>query len=214
MPKRTLIEHRPWLLLSLASAIGYFALVDSPVGGLFVVALKGMSAGALAIYALRRRVGASGTLLAIVMALGALGDVAMDLWGESIGGPVFLAGHLVAIALYLRHRRPNPARTQTLAGAALLLGTPIAAWLLSGSFAVGLYGLGLGAMAGSAWISRFGRYRVGLGAVLFVASDLLIFARMGGVLPQAVTAWLVWPLYYAGQLLIATGVISKLRAKN
>jgi uncharacterized membrane protein YhhN len=42
-------------------------------------------------------------------------------------------------------------------------------------------------MAAAAWSSRFPRYRVGAGAVLFVISDWLIFSRMGsfdlGVLP-------------------------------
>jgi len=46
---------------------------------------------------------------------------------------------------------------------------------------------------------------------MFVASDLLIFARLGGVLGENVTGWLVWPLYYAGQLLICTGVIRAVR---
>jgi uncharacterized membrane protein YhhN len=66
-------------------------------------------------------------------------------------------------------------------------------------------------MAASAWLSRFSRYSVGIGALMFVASDLLIFARLGGVLGENVTGWLVWPLYYAGQLLICTGVIRAVR---
>ena len=57
---------------------------------------------------------------------------------------------------------------------------------------------------------RFSR-TVGLGALLFVASDLLIFARLGHVLDEALTGWFVWPLYYAGQFLICTGVIRAVR---
>ena len=82
-------------------------------------------------------------------------------------------------------------------------------WLRTG-FAV--FAAIVGAMAASAWISRFPRYRVGIGAVLFVISDLLIFAREGGHVPEAVTWWTIWPLYYAGQFLIATGVVRTLRA--
>jgi hypothetical protein len=53
-----------------------------------------------------------------------------------------------------------------------------------------------------------------LGAALFVVSDWLIFSRFGtfnlGVLPDI----LVWPLYYAGQVMIATGVVQTLRADH
>ena len=55
-------------------------------------------------------------------------------------------------------------------------------------------------MAAAAWYSRFPRYRVGTGAVLFVVSDWLIFSRFGsfdlGVLPDL----LIWPFYYVGQV--------------
>jgi hypothetical protein len=47
--------------------------------------------------------------------------------------------------------------------------------------------------------------------VLFVVSDLLIFARESGQAPETLTWWTIWPLYYAGQFLIATGVVRSLR---
>ena len=71
---------------------------------------------------------------------------------------------------------------------------------------VAVYAAGLAAMAASAWLSRFPRHQVALGAVMFLASDLLIFARSG---PLAGAAWLglaIWGLYFAGQALIATSV--------
>ena len=45
-----------------------------------------------------------------------------------------------------------------------------------------------------------------LGAVLFVVSDLLIFARLGPLAGSAIPPLAIWPLYFAGQVLIATGV--------
>ena len=69
-------------------------------------------------------------------------------------------------------------------------------------------------MVCAAWSSSFNRYRVGLGAVLFLASDLLIFARMGPLATSALPVLLVWPLYYFGQLLICTGVIASLRERS
>ena len=76
---------------------------------------------------------------------------------------------------------------------------------------VAVYALSLGGMAAAAWSSSFPRYRVGLGAVLFVASDLLIFAELGPLNTSSLPGLLIWPLYYVGQLLICTGVISALR---
>jgi uncharacterized membrane protein YhhN len=75
------------------------------------------------------------------------------------------------------------------------------------------YALGLGAMAAAAWTSSFPRYRVGIGAVLFVASDLLIFARLGPMADSPIPDLLIWPLYYFGQFLICTGVIGELRKR-
>ena len=93
----------------------------------------------------------------------------------------------------------------------LLVATPAISWLLTRDAGVALYATGLGAMAGAAWLSRFPRYRVGLGAVLFVVSDLLIFARLGPLAGSAIPALLVWPTYFAGQALIAWGVVGTLK---
>ena len=69
-------------------------------------------------------------------------------------------------------------------------------------------------MAGAAWTSSFSRYRVGIGAVLFVISDLLIFARMGVLAQSPLPDLLIWPLYYFGQFLIATGVVGELQRRT
>jgi len=69
-------------------------------------------------------------------------------------------------------------------------------------------------MAAAAWTSRFPRFVVGLGAVLFVVSDLLIFARLG---PLAGATWVgfgVWTLYFGGQLLICLGVSGTLASPH
>ena len=66
-------------------------------------------------------------------------------------------------------------------------------------------------MAAAAWTSSFPRYRVGIGALLFVVSDLLIFARMGAWQDHWAPHAFIWPLYYIGQLLITVGVITTVR---
>lgn len=215
MKRRALIDHRPWLLASLAASISYFFFRDNDLRGDLLILWKGAAVACLAAYAARRAKNADGWLLVAVMALGALGDMALEL-DMVAGGGLFAAGHLVAIALFLRNPRARRTGSQWLAAMALLLGTPLVAALLAlpdprWPLAAG-YAAVVGAMAASAWVSRFPRYRVGIGAVLFVISDLVIFAREGGHVPEAVSWWLVWPLYYAGQFLIATGVVRTLRA--
>ena len=210
MPKRALIQARPYLLFSLVAAILYWIYADENVGGLYLTLLKGVPLALLAAYALVRHHSTDAKMLAGVMALGSLGDMGVEIdwfWG----GAAFFLGHAIAIGLYLRHRRPALASSQKVLVVALLLVTPVVSWLLSGSLDVGFYGLALGGMAAAAWASSFTRYRVGIGAVLFVISDLLIFARMGERIDPWLPNLLIWPTYYLGQFLICTGVIQTLR---
>ena len=216
MPKRALIERRPWLVASLVAGISYFFVKDGALAGLFKVAWKGAGVALLAVSALIRAPGTDGKLLAAVMALGAAGDMAIEISLEA-GAACFFVGHIIAIALYARHRRASLTPSQKATAVALLLGTPLIAFLLptdrSAAPGVALYALALGGMAAAAWSSAFPRYRVGLGAVLFVASDLLIFARMGPLSASPLPGLLIWPLYYLGQLMICTGAVSYLRGK-
>ncbi|WP_017665250.1 lysoplasmalogenase family protein [Porphyrobacter sp. AAP82] len=218
MAKRALIEQRPWLLASIAASVAYYFLRDNPVGeGTWGLALKGASVGLLALYVALRvphgRHRADGLLLVAVLALGACGDVAIEL-DFVTGGAFFAAAHVVAVGLYLRNRHQRPSPVQKLTGAALLVGTPLVSWLLSGDGQIAAYAGFLGAMAGTAWMSHYPRYRVGTGAVLFVLSDWLIFARMGPLDLEPANTILIWPLYYAGQLMIATGIIQCLRGEQ
>ncbi len=217
MSRRALSEHRPWLLASLIAGVSYFFVADDPIGGVWLMLWKGAGVAFLATYAAFRGRGTDGLLIAAVMLFGALGDVALEI-SYVVGGGLFAVGHLIAIALYLRNRRERTSSSQLMAALALLILTPLIAalmtfpldnWMLAAAYS----GV-VGAMAATAWLSRFPRYRVGLGAVLFVVSDLFIFSREAGVLPESITSWLIWPLYFGGQFLIATGVVQTLRDKN
>ncbi len=181
-----------------------------------VIAWKGAGVALLAAWAASRARGLDGWLIAAVLALGAAGDVLLDAVGMIAGAAFFLAGHIVAIALYLRNRRPAPSPSQRALGwivapATMLIAVAFA-WRSGEAATVGLYAAALGIMAATAWTSRFPRYRTGLGAMLFVASDLLIFSRAGPLAGSFVPTLLVWPLYFAGQALIASGVVQTLGA--
>jgi uncharacterized membrane protein YhhN len=177
---------------------------------------KGACAGLLAVYAGLQARSLDGWLLCAVMAFGALGDVLLGPAGFVVGGAAFLAGHLVAIVLYQRNRRAGLGWPDWLLAAALVVATVVTAFLLpadrSGAPGVAVYALGLSCMAASAWLSRFPRGWVALGALMFLASDLLIFAR-SGPLAGIATAWVgfaVWGLYFGGQALLCVGVVSSL----
>lgn len=212
MPGRALMEKRPWLLASLACAIMFYLLRDNALPEPALLLLKGAGVGLLAIWALLRHAGYDSRMLALVMVLCALGDMAIE-WDLRAGALAFFAGHVAAIALYMRHRREVLTPSQKGAAVALVLLTPLIAWLLSGRTDAALYGLALGGMACAAWSSSFPRYRVGTGALLFVASDLLIFARIGPMAHSPLPDLLIWPLYYFGQFLIATGIVGTLRGR-
>ena len=216
MTKRALIDHRPYLLLSLLFAISYYFAMDGKVGGTWMALWKGASVACLAAYAVHRGRGGARLLIASVMGLGALGDIALE-FSFSVGGLIFALSHLVAIYLFLTHLRHPTSASQKMAGLALVIFTPAIAALLTypldNWLIATLYALLLGAMAGSAWISAFPRYRVGVGAVLFVASDLVLFAQESSHVSSELASWMVWPLYYSGQFLIVTGVVQALRQR-
>ncbi len=159
-------------------------------------------------------------LLTAVMACGALGDVLLDAISLVAGATWFALGHLLAMRLYWRNRRTDDALSASGALTRLWpfwLGVPVAlgitAVLARGEPLAGVavgYTLLVALMAAFAWRSRFSRWLVGLGAFLFLVSDLLIFTRTAGPVPlREMAGLLVWPLYFAGQALIARGVTSR-----
>lgn len=181
------------------------------------LAWKGTGVGFLAVFAALRARSLDGWLLTAVMTFGMLGDVLLGV-NFIVGALAFLLGHLVAIGLYLRNRRPALTRSQLFLAVVLVPATVAIAFLLPTERAeapgIALYATGLSAMAACAWISRFPRLWTGLGAVMFVVSDLLIFARMGRIEPGFTVGLAVWGLYFAGQTMICLGVSGRLAEKT
>lgn len=175
--------------------------------GIAWVAWKGACVALLALWAAMNARDRDGWLITAVMLFGALGDVLLER-SQASGGGAFLAGHIAAAVLYLRHRRSVRSGSQTMLAILLAIGIPVIAFLLTRAPLVAVYALGLGTMAGSAWSSSFPRYRVGLGAVMFAASDLLIFAKMGPLATSPLPGALIWPLYFLGQSLVAWGAVT------
>ncbi len=213
MSRQALAERRPFLLLSVAAALGFYYLRWTAFPELYLVPVKGAAAAMLAVYAWMRHSGPDARLITWALAFASLGDMAMEV-DRTIGGLLFFGFHVFAMGVFLRHRRPDMSGSQKALAASLLLLTPVISWLLTRDLQVAFYALALGGMAGSAWASSFPRYRVGAGAVLFVASDLLIFAQMGPLAGNFMVEVMIWPTYYLGVFLIATGVVQTMRKRD
>jgi uncharacterized membrane protein YhhN len=187
---------------ALVAGTSYFIATRIGFQGADMTAWKGAGVGLLALWAARHAEGRDGWTIAAVLAFGAAGDVLLETHGLIAGAVAFLIGHLIAVGLYVAHRRMG---LGIVAGGAVMIAG--VAYAIAGDVGVAVYSLGLGAMAGAAWASDFPR-PVAIGAALFVLSDLLIFARLGPLAGSAIPDWLVWPAYFAGQALIAHGVVS------
>ncbi len=200
-----------WVAALIAGA-SFFVADGLGLAGTGHVAWKGAGVGLLALWCAAQARDTDGWLITAVMALGALGDVLIE-WRLEAGAVAFLIGHAVAMALYFHNRRPRMSISQRLLASLVVPTAMFTAIMLvppATKIGVAVYAFFVSGMAAAAWASRFPRYCTGVGAMMFVASDLLIFARMGPLGGSALPGLLIWPLYFAGQALIAYGVMRTL----
>ena len=217
LSRRALAEKRPFLLMSFAAALAFYYLRFTHFPEAYLMVVKGAGVALLAVYAFVRHSSPDARLLGWALGAASLGDMAIK-WDTRIGGLLFFLFHVLAMGVFLRNRREALTGTQSWLVGVMLLLTPVIALLLpadrDAAWEVGLYGLALGGMASSAWASKFPRYRVGAGAMLFLASDLLLFAEMGPLKDHFLPEYMVWPIYYLGMFLISTGVVQTLRKRD
>lgn len=197
------------LIAALLAGISFQFVKDlPPAPGLIV--WKGSGVALLALWAASQARSKPGWALVAMLAFGALGDVLLETSGMVIGAVAFLIGHVFAIGLYL-----GMARDRIGTSVALTIGIAVAVsaagFALTHDAGVAIYAFGLGGMAGAALASNFSRAIVGLGAVLFVISDLFIFAKGSALAGSTLPGLLIWPTYFAAQTLIAIGVVRGLR---
>ena len=185
-----------------------FYFVPRMLDAAWWIVWKTIGVALLASWAALQAHGRDGWLLVAVLAFGALGDALLETSGMAVGGAAFLIGHLTALALYLGNRRLSRGKAiaVTVVSAIAIGGTASG---MTHDPGVGLYALGLGAMAGSALASRFPL--AGVGAALFAFSDLMIFAHIGPLAGSSLPGFVIWPTYFAGQALVAISVARGLR---
>lgn len=205
------LRARPQILFIFALFVGvsYFVADKLALQGADMIAWKGFGVGLLALWAARHAEGVEGWAITTILASGATGDVLLETHGLVPGALAFLIGHLLGIALYARDRW----RQGWPIVVACAAGISVIGFGLTSAAGVALYAAALGGMAGAISLGRFGRLPV-IGAWLFVLSDLLLFARAGVLAGSVLPDLLIWPTYFAGQALIAWGVVSTLVAEE
>ncbi len=216
-PHPALAQKRPFLLLSIVAALAYYYLQATNLPELYLIPIKGFGVGFLAIYAYLRHQSGDSHRLALAMAVAACADMAIE-FDLRVGAAVFFVFHMLAVSVFMRHSRGKLHEADQWAFLAILILPPVIGYFLpydrNMAWAVAIYAVALSLMAASAWMSDFPRMRVAAGALLFVVSDLLIFARLGPLSGSEVPEYLVWPIYYLGQFLITVGVVTTLRKRN
>ncbi len=206
------------LVVSILAALVYWAM-RAQIATPFSIFLKGLSIACLAVLAWQQRHSWQEMLLVVALCFHSVGDVLLDwdrtkLFLPAVG--TFMLGHV----FYLITFWPNmlalnalPSSKKLLFGAILLYGLAMAAIIIphlpKNLFAaVALYMCVILMMTLAATSANYRNPWIIVGAILYVISDSLI-ALDTFVRPLGMSAHLIWPLYYAGQMLIVTGFLNR-----
>jgi uncharacterized membrane protein YhhN len=216
------MARRPLVALSATAAAIY--LVTQPWQPFPASAgLKGMAMAPLAVlsFLLARTYGRGFVYLGIAQVLSCAGDVLLDLNPSyfTLGLAAFLLSHVEYATVWLLYR-PRPFRTTAgrtgLAGAVLVYAVAVGAWLIPGlgdlSGPVVVYMAAITVMVVSAVFSRF-PIGVGVGAILFLVSDSVLAVNKFKF-PIPGRDFVIWPAYYAGQLLMALTTVRALTQRD
>ncbi len=208
----------PFLVVSVAAALGYGLVLQFRPGGVFRTLVKCLAVGALAVWSW---MSGAPPLLTAGLVLSTVGDafLAQDpkRWLPP-GLASFLLAHILYVVFFLEIGGVNVLLAQPIrllgGGFALALGVSLVAllWKDLGALrpAVIAYVLAISAMVGSAMSLDPSRWLAMAGAVAFMASDGVLSWRLFriGDKPAVVADHLVWWLYAGGQLGIALAFLA------
>lgn len=202
------------ILLGTAYAATWTVPVDEPIK----LVWKFACVGSLALYAALRARSLDGWLLVAVLLCSAMSDVLLETAGQLVGGLSFIVADLFAIALYARNARAKASWRAWLATLLVMIECAALAFALpadrDAAPGIAIFVLPLALMAAMAWHSRFPRPLVGLGAIMILGSDMLIFARMGPFEGVALINEAIWLVYFLGEVLVTIGVTGMLGGAN
>lgn len=207
--------RRVVLVMALVAGVSYVASWGLGLPAAAEIAWKGAGVSLLTLYAGLSARNLDGWLITLVLALGALGDVLLDAVGPLAGGLTFLMGDVVATGLYLRNRRHTITTGQSLLALGLTPALIALSYLLTSDPWTGsyrsVYSLAVALMAGTAWLSRFPLRRTGIGALMLVGANILLYVRFGPAPNAPGINLAIWTLYFGGQTLVCLGVTDTLK---
>jgi hypothetical protein len=202
------------IFIGLSHGLTWAIAIDQVI----VVLWKGLSVGALALYAGLNAKSRDGWLLTTVLALSALSDVLIVTIGPTEGGITFMIADLFAITLYARHLKYSIWQIKAWIPLCIIPLASLFGYLIvedrNEAANIAIFVLPLATMAAFAWLSSFPRHLVGLGATMVLMSDLLIFARQGPLNGIPALSYAVWLSYFIGEVLVCIGVVSTLTHFN
>ncbi|MFD6683816.1 lysoplasmalogenase [Micromonospora parva] len=211
------------LLIAFLVATAANLLANATGGGTALLLTKPLLMPLLAAYLWRasaERGARPDRLLLAALAFATGGDIALMIDGTGwflAGMACFLGTHLCYLAAFTRHGAATALRRPPLVAVPVvyaLLTVVALAWMWAGLTDAGLavpvagYAIALAAMAATATTRG---WRVGLGAALFLGSDLLIAAGVAEVAQPPGAPVLIMASYAAGQALIVTGSVARVR---
>jgi hypothetical protein len=183
------------------------ALIPKPI----IVAWKGSFTVLLAASVYLASKERSARLISGALAISAIADVLLVTVGIVAGGVCFAVAHALAILGYFRAGSPHlsPARSTNAVAFPLIvtLGTCTLLWSADKPWAMGMFVLLSSSMAASALLSRFPLWFSGLGAMVFVLSDVLFFADIALFGGSGKLGWLTWACFATGYALVARGAM-------
>ena len=176
---------------------------------------KFASIGLLMCYAVIHARNLDGWLLVLILLFSAASDLLLQIAGQTAGGLSFVVADVIAITLYARNRRENiNLLTVSVALFFVLLCAALAYALphdREQAIGIGFFVLPLAAMVAAAWMSRFPRPIVAIGAAMILLSDMIIFAKLGLFEGMPWIEEVIWLVYFAGEWLVTLGVVRSLK---
>lgn len=196
-----------WIGSLARSGIAFEELASLPKP--LIVATKGLFSALLAISVFAARKGSASNMVGAALAISAIGDMLLVTMGSAAGGLAFAAAHLLAGYAYAKNRRDYNSAILWLFAIAVPLIAVVSSYLaLRGSdhnILMSLFPLISASMAALAILSRFPLWLSGLGAAIFVASDVLFLADLGILRHSGEWGFLTWASYAVGFAMVARG---------
>ena len=147
--------------------------------------------------------------ISIALVLSAIGDVLLVTAGPVAGGLLFAIAHTTAGYAYFSQRQNNVTSLRWIAALSVpAIAVAASYFVLEGTkqpILMSLFPLLSGTMAALAIVSRFPLWLSGLGAAIFVQSDVLFLANLGILNGNGKLGFLTWAAYAIGYAMVARG---------